>query len=158
MSVIKIYISRYGIKIKTNRTDGTTTMALLGEALASFHAAKLIDGMELHGCLPLLLLTQNVENKKTSKKTMRLCRDMCCQLLGPHLVASGARKAFGCMVDTSPLLLSHKIRAKLVFLISFNCAVTPKATVKKVECTGGNVLHSESDAHITKAIIRIYPS
>lgn len=65
---------------------------------------------------------------------MRLCRDMCCQLLGPHLAASGALKAFGCIVDTSPLLLSHNMRAKLVFLISFNCtAHQPKATVKKVK-------------------------
>jgi hypothetical protein len=61
VSIIKIYISRDGIKIKANRTDGATTLALLGEALASFHAVKLIDGIELHGCLPLLLLTQNIE-------------------------------------------------------------------------------------------------
>ena len=53
------------MKIKV-RIDGTIAMlALLGfDALASFHAAKLIDGIELHGCLPLLLLTQNVGEKK----------------------------------------------------------------------------------------------
>lgn len=133
------------MKIKV-RIDGTAIamLALLGfklvevvevvfvvEASASFHAAKLIDGIELHAPLPLLLLTQNV-GKEWEKKTMRLCRDMCCQLLGPHLAASGALKAFGCIVDTSPLLLSHNMRAKLVFLISFNCtAHQPKATVKK---------------------------
>ena len=47
--------------------------------------------------------------------------------------------------------------AKGAFTTAAALIDTPKATVKKVECTGGNVLHSESDAHITKAIIRIYP-
>jgi hypothetical protein len=57
------------MKIKV-RIDGTAIamLALLGfEALASFHAAKLIDGIELHAPLPLLLLTQNV-GKEGEKK------------------------------------------------------------------------------------------
>jgi hypothetical protein len=53
------------MKIKV-RIDGTIAMlALLEfEALASFHAAKLIDGIELHAPLPLLLSTQNVGRKR----------------------------------------------------------------------------------------------
>jgi hypothetical protein len=69
------------MKIKV-RIDGTAIamLALLGfklvevvevvfvvEASASFHAAKLIDGIELHAPLPLLLLTQNV-GKEGEKK------------------------------------------------------------------------------------------
>jgi hypothetical protein len=54
------------MKIKV-RMDGTTRLALL--ALASFHAVKLIDGIELHCSLALLLLTQNIE-KKTNNEIM----------------------------------------------------------------------------------------